>query len=153
MRLEISNNHLRLQLESTRLTSKLIDGKFPDYQRVVPIMSKHPIKAKKDAFKQSLTRASILSNEKYRGVRLVLKPGCIVALAHNPEQEEAEETIEVEYTGEEMEIGFNVNYLIDAINAIKTEDLIMTSTNPDSSCMLLPDGQDNCKYVVMPMRL
>jgi DNA polymerase-3 subunit beta len=86
-------------------------------------------------------------------VRLILKPGCIVALAHNPEQEEAEETIEVEYAGEEMEIGFNVNYLIDAINAIKTAALMMTTTNPDSSCMLLPDGQDNCKYVVMPMRL
>ena len=151
--LEISKNHLRIQVENTRLTSKLIDGKFPDYQRVVPEISTHPVKASKEALKQSLTRASILSNEKYRGVRLILKPGSIVALAHNPEQEEAEETIEVEYAGGEMEIGFNVNYLIDAINAIKTETLIMTTTNPDSSCMLLPEGQDDCKYVVMPMRL
>ena len=152
-KLQIGKNHLRLQMDHMQFTSKLIDGKFPDYQRVVPQISSTPLKANREAFRQSLTRASILSNEKYRGVRLSLSKGNIRALAHNPEQEEAEESLDVEYEGEEMEIGFNVNYLIDAINAIKTENLIMTTKNPDSSCLLLPEDQEQCKYVVMPMRL
>lgn len=152
-KLQIGKNHLRLQLDHMQFTTKLIDGKFPDYQRVVPQVSDTPLKANRELFKQSLTRASILSNEKYRGVRLKLTKGNIQALAHNPEQEEAEESLDVEYEGDEMEIGFNVNYLIDAINAIKTENLIMTTKNPDSSCLLLPEDQEKCKYVVMPMRL
>jgi DNA polymerase-3 subunit beta len=152
-KLQIGKNHVRLQIDHIQFTSKLIDGKFPDYQRVVPEISSTPLKANREAFKQSLTRASILSNEKYRGVRLSLSKGNIRALAHNPEQEEAEESLDVEYEGEDMEIGFNVNYLIDAINAIKTENLIMTTKNPDSSCLLLPEDRRQCKYVVMPMRL
>lgn len=153
LHLQIGNNHLRLQQAQFQFTSKLIDGKFPDYQRVIPQKSDTPVVANRDALRQSLTRASILSNEKYRGVRLLLSKGNIKALAHNPEHEEAEESLEVEYGGEEMEIGFNVNYLLDAINAIKTEKLIMTVQSPDSSCLLLPDSEENCKYVVMPMRL
>lgn len=153
VKLQIGKNHLRLQLEHMQFTTKLIDGKFPDYQRVVPEVSATPLKANRELFKQSLTRASILSNEKYRGVRLKLTSGNIQALAHNPEHEEAEESLDVEYDGNDMEIGFNVNYLIDAINAIKTENLIMTTKDPDSSCLLLPEDQEKCKYVVMPMRL
>jgi DNA polymerase-3 subunit beta len=153
LQLQISKNHIRARIDGTQFTSKLIDGKFPDYERVVPKQNSTPITADKDALKQSLTRASILSNEKYRGVRIILGKNCLKALAHNPEQEEAEEELSVDYSGDEMEIGFNVNYLLDAINAIKTSKVIINTTNPDSSCLLLPENGSDCKYVVMPMRL
>lgn len=152
-RIQISKNHIRIKTDGIQFTSKLIDGKFPDYERVVPSPTQTPIKAERDALRQSLTRASILSNEKYRGVRIILKTDRLKALAHNPEQEEAEEELEVEYSGDEMEIGFNVTYLLDAINAIKSTKVIISTTSPDSSCLLLPDESSNCKYVVMPMRL
>lgn len=149
----IGSNHVRVNVNGLQFTSKLIDGKFPDYERVIPKPTNTPLYANREAFRQSLTRASILSNEKYKGVRIQLKQNSLKALAHNPDQEEAEEELEVKYSGEEMEIGFNVTYLLDAINAIKTEQIVMTTTNPDSSCLLIPENQENCKYVVMPMRL
>ncbi len=151
--IKFSKNHIRVQIGQMQFTSKLIDGKFPDYERVIPKPAEKKILAKKDLLKQSLGRASILSNEKYRGVRIILQENSIKATAHNPEHEEAEEEIEVSYNGDEMEIGFNVTYLLDAINAIKTENVIITIINPDSSCLLIPEGESDCKYVVMPMRL
>lgn len=149
----LTKNHIRIIFEDTQFTCKLIDGKFPDYERVLPRNNNNQIIADRETLKQGLTRASILSNEKYKGVRLSFKKDCIKALAHNPEQEEAEEEIEVSYKGPEMEIGFNVSYLLDALNAIKTENVIMVATDPDSSCLLLPEKQETSKYVVMPMRL
>lgn len=153
VKVQISKNHIKMRIDSILFTSKLIDGRFPDYERVVPKESSNTLKADRGALKQSLTRASILSNEKYKGVRIILKKDSLKAFAHNPEQEEAEEELEVEYSGDEMEIGFNVTYLLDAINAIKTDKVVMTTTSPDSSCLLLPEDKENCKYVVMPMRL
>ena len=153
VKVQISKNHVRMKIENILFTSKLIDGRFPDYERVIPQESSNTLKANRNALRQGLTRASILSNEKYKGVRIILKKDSLKAFAHNPEQEEAEEELEVEYSGDEMEIGFNVTYLLDAINAIKTEKVIMTTTSPDSSCLLLPEDKTNCKYVVMPMRL
>lgn len=150
---QISTNHIRIDLDGIRFTSKLVDGKFPDYTRVIPPENDTPIVANKDLLKQSLTRASILSNEKYRGVRIILEEGKLRALAHNPEQEEAEEEIEVKYSGGELEIGFNVSYLLDALNIIKTEEVFITISDPNSSCLFLPEGATDSKFVVMPMRL
>ena len=153
VRVQISQNHIRVTMDGLQFTSKLVDGRFPDYGRVIPKPTETPVFADRETLRQSLTRASILSNEKYKGVKIILKPGNITALAHNPEQEEAEEELEVEYTGEEIEIGFNVSYLLDALNAIKTEKAVLTITGPNSSCLLLPFKENYCKYVVMPMRL
>ena len=150
---KISANHIQIDLDSIRFTSKLIDGKFPDYNRVIPNASDKPIIADKTLLKQSLTRASILSNEKYRGVRVILEKGKLRALAHNPEQEEAEEEIEIAYDGDEIEIGFNVSYLLDALNIIKTDKVLITISDPNSSCLFLPENTDDRKFVVMPMRL
>jgi DNA polymerase-3 subunit beta len=150
---QISTNHIRVIFPEQVFTSKLIDGKFPDYDRVVPETSNTPVIANREILKQSLTRASILSNEKYRGVRILLEKAKLRALAHNPEQEEAEEEVDVTYDGQDLEIGFNVSYLLDALGIIKTENVRITINNPNSSCLLLPDDNDNCKYVVMPMRL
>lgn len=153
VQVKISNNHIRVMFDDLVFTSKLIDGKFPDYDRVVPEIGKDVVVADREILRQSLTRASILSNEKYRGVRILLEKGKLRALAHNPEQEEAEEEVEVEYDGNEMEIGFNVSYLLDALAIIKTRKVRITVKDPNSSCLLLPEEDDRCKYVVMPMRL
>ena len=96
---------------------------------------------------------AILSNEKYRGIRLIIRSGAVVLQAHNPEQEEAEEELEVSYTGDDIEIGFNVNYLLDAIGAVDSEDVALSVVDSNSSCLIRQPGSDDCKFVVMPMRL
>lgn len=150
---QISRNHIRVDLGDMRFTSKLIDGKFPDYDKVIPAESSAPVLAEREALRQTLVRASILSNEKYRGVRLNMNKNSLRALAHNPDQEEAEEEIGVEYEGPELEIGFNVSYLLDALSIIRTEKVRITITDPNASALILPDDSSPCKYVVMPMRL
>tara|TARA_R110000782_G_scaffold27256_2_gene69104 strand:+ start:3725 stop:4825 length:1101 start_codon:yes stop_codon:yes gene_type:complete len=151
--IQISTNHIRVKNENSCFTSKLIDGRFPDYQRVIPELSETPVLADREELRNSLTRASILSNEKYRGVRIVFDSNSLRALAHNPEQEEAEEELEVDYTGTEIEIGFNVSYLLDTLSIIKSEKVRLSVLDPNSSCLLLPEDDSNCQYVVMPMRL
>jgi DNA polymerase III subunit beta len=146
-------NHIRVQLEGIRLTSKLIDGRFPEYSRVVPNQPKHVIKADRNLFRQALQRTAILSNEKYRGVRLELSPNNVVLQANNPEQEEAVETLEVEYAGDTMEIGFNVNYLLDALAAVDSEQVEFGVSDANSSCLIREPGSERTKFVVMPMRL
>jgi DNA polymerase-3 subunit beta len=153
LELTLGSNHLRAQIANIRFTSKLIDGKFPDYGRVVPDEPKNIIKADRNMFRHALQRAAILSNEKYRGVRLSLAENNITVQANNPEQEEAEETLEVEYTGDEMEIGFNVNYLLDALGAVAEEQVEFGLGDTNSSCVIRAPGSDKNKFVVMPMRL
>src|SRR5580692_6928036 len=113
----IGTNHVRAQIGDVRFTSKLIDGRFPEYSRVIPAAPNAAIRADRDILRQALQRTAILSNEKYRGIRLALKSGLLTVQAHNPEQEEAEDQVEVKYEGEDLEIGFNVNYLLDALGA------------------------------------
>jgi DNA polymerase III subunit beta len=153
VQLALGANHVRVQLDGVRLTSKLIDGRFPEYSRVVPSEPKNVIKADRNLFRQALQRTAILSNEKYRGVRLELSPNTVVLLANNPEQEEAVETLEVEYAGDAMEIGFNVNYLLDALAAVDSEQVEFGVTDANSSCLIREPGGDRTKFVVMPMRL
>ena len=153
VRVQISRNHFRVDLGEMRFTSKLVDGKFPDYEKVIPKEGDAPIVANRELLRQSLTRASILSNEKYRGVRITLSKNTLRALAHNPDQEEAEEEIEVQYTGEEMEVGFNVSYLLEALSIIRSDGVRITVTDPNASALILPEATSRCKYVVMPMRL
>jgi len=153
VQLALGANHIRVQLEGIRLTSKLIDGRFPEYARVVPNQPKNVIKADRNLFRQALQRTAILSNEKYRGVRLELSPNSVILQANNPEQEEAVETLEVEYSGDAMEIGFNVNYLLDALAAVDSEQVEFGVTDSNSSCLIREPGSDHSKFVVMPMRL
>jgi DNA polymerase III subunit beta len=151
--LALGANHIRVQLDGIRLTSKLIDGRFPEYGRVVPKEPPHIIKADRNLFRQALQRTAILSNEKYRGVRLELSLNNVVLQANNPEQEEAVETLEVEYSGETMEIGFNVNYLLDALAAVDSDQVEFGVTNANTGCLIREPGTDRTKLVVMPMRL
>ncbi len=151
--ISISTNHMRISVDGVRFTSKLIDGRFPDYSRVIPQEPNRIVAADRVGLRTALQRAAILSNEKYRGIRLTLKPGLLVLQAHNPEQEEAEEELEVGHTGEAMEIGFNVNYLMEALAAVDGEQVELGFTDGNSSCLIKAPGAVNSRYVVMPMRL
>ena len=151
--LELGPNHVRIQLEGIRFTSKLIDGRFPEYERVIPQESSNELTADREALRGALQRTAILSNEKYRGIRLIIRDSGVVMQAHNPEQEEAEEELEVGYAGEDIEIGFNVNYLLDALGAVDGEEVRMSVLDGNSSCLIRQPGSDECKFVVMPMRL
>jgi DNA polymerase-3 subunit beta len=153
VQISISSNHMRISVEGVRFTSKLIDGRFPDYSRVIPQDPNRIVGADRLALRTALQRAAILSNEKYRGIRLTLKPGLLVMQAHNPEQEEAEEELEVTYVGETMEIGFNVNYLMEALAAVDGEQVELGFTDGNSSCLIKSPGVVASRYVVMPMRL
>jgi DNA polymerase III subunit beta len=149
----IGSNHIRLQIGDIRFTSKLIDGKFPDYGRVIPAAPTKAVVIERDSFRAALQRTAILSNEKYRGVRVSLATNSLKLQAHNPEQEEAQDEVEIDYKGEEMEIGFNVTYLLDALTAIDTETVELGLTDANSSCLIRSPGTTHSRYVVMPMRL
>jgi DNA polymerase-3 subunit beta len=153
LNIELGSNHIRIQLEGIRFTSKLIDGRFPEYDRVIPKESSNELKADRTEFKNALQRTAILSNEKYRGIRLVIRDSGVVLQAHNPEQEEAEEELAVEYAGEDIEIGFNVNYLLDALGAVEGDDVTLSVQDSNSSCLIRQPGNDDFTFVVMPMRL
>jgi DNA polymerase-3 subunit beta len=153
VQIAVGSNHIRVEVGNIRFTSKLIDGRFPDYDRVIPSNESHVLSGDREAIRHSLQRAAILSNEKYRGVRLEFNKGNIRILANNPDQEEAEDEVEVDYSGETMEIGFNVNYLLDALAAVDSETVEIGLVDPNSSCVVRKPGDTNSLYVVMPMRL
>ncbi len=152
-KIQIGSNYIRVTTDGVIFTSKLIDGRFPDYQNVLPDGGDKIIICDKNELKQALSRASILSNEKYRGVRLQFSSGLLRIFAHNPEQEEAEEEVVIDYNGPNLEIGFNVTYLMDAVSACTTENVSLSLSDANSCCMIQPQGTSGCKYVVMPMRL
>jgi len=151
--LAIGSNHIRAVVGDIQFTSKLIDGRFPDYERVIPVDAGNRLRAGRDSLRHALQRAAILSNEKYRGIRLELATGKIKIQANNPDQEEAQDELEVDYDGDSMEIGFNVNYLLDALGAVGSEDVELGFVDSNSSCLIHAPGEDAARYVVMPMRL
>ena len=153
LNVELGANHVRIQLEGIRFTSKLIDGRFPEYDRVIPKDSSNELSADRDVLRGALQRTAILSNEKYRGIRLIIRDSGVVLQAHNPEQEEAEEELDVTYSGDDIEIGFNVNYLLDALGAVDSENVTLSVQDSNSSCLIRDPASDDCKFVVMPMRL
>lgn len=153
VQVQVSANHIKIKLHEYIFTSKLIDGRFPDYERVIPKNSDKHVLADKETLRQALVRTSILSNEKYRGIRIRLSNGLLQAQANNPEMEEAEEEIEVDYNGSELEIGFNVSYLLDALAAITENTVTLDLGDSNSSCVIRPNREDSCTYVIMPMRL
>ena len=149
----LGSNHIRVKFDDVCFTSKLIDGNFPEYQRVIPANPENKLKVNTEKLKGALSRAAILSNEKYRGIRLILKKNDLVIQAHNPEQEQAEEKMDVDYDGSDIEIGFNVNYLIDALNAVDSEDVHVLLMDNNSSCLIQDTNNSSYRFVVMPMRL
>jgi len=149
----LSQNHIRVEAGALVFTSKLIDGKFPDYNRVIPVDGNKTLKVNRESLKRSMNRIAILSNEKYRGIRLTLAPGNLAIQANNPDQEEAEEELSVDYDEAEIEIGFNVTYLIDVLNVLQSEDVDIKLKDANSSCIISDSEDSSSLYVVMPMRL
>jgi DNA polymerase-3 subunit beta len=153
IQLDIGSNHIRATLNGIRFTSKLIDGRFPDYERVIPAGKGATLTASRATLRQALQRVGILSNERYRGVRLEVSKDNLVIQANNPDQEEAREELEVQFSGDNVEIGFNVTYLLDAIDAVETDDVEIDLVDANSSCLIRPSTPSGARFVVMPMRL
>ena len=151
--IDISSNHIRIKMGDTIFISKLIDGKFPDYQRVIPTNTDKEVVADKITLWHALQRTSILSNEKYRGIRFQFMPNQLRLIAHNPEQEEAEEELEIQYDDEELIIGFNVSYLIEVLNVIEADKVKLLLSNSGNSCLIIDNNSDKNRFVIMPMRL
>ncbi|MCK4708916.1 MAG: DNA polymerase III subunit beta, partial [Gammaproteobacteria bacterium] len=149
----IGNNHIRVKIDNLIFTSKLIDGRFPDYNRVIPERGANLLTIDRNEFKQALIRASILSNEKYRGIRLILSNSMIKLQSHNPDHEEADVELEAEYNGDDIEIGFNVNYMLDVLNVSSSEQVHISLQDSNSSCLVQFPDDEQSKYVIMPMRL
>ncbi|NRA23276.1 MAG: DNA polymerase III subunit beta [Oleispira sp.] len=151
--IQFGANHVRIQDGEFTFTSKLVDGRFPDYRRVLPRGGDKLVTANREWLRSAFQRVSILSNEKFRGVRLNLSNGFLKISANNPEQEQAEEVVEVGYQGDDLEIGFNVSYVLDVLNTLKTEDVQFTLADSNSSALIVGAGDDEAMYVVMRMRL
>ena len=151
--LSFSANHMRATSGKTIIISKLIDATYPDYTRAIPGSGDKVVVGERLALREALTRTAILSNEMYKNVRLILAEGRVEMHANNPLQEEAEETVNVDYTGGALEIGFNVNYLIEALSVMGGSDVNLAFTDSNSACLLTdPDDIDSC-YVISPMML
>ena len=151
--ISIGSNHIRIADQDFNFTSKLVDGRFPDYRRVMPRNGDKFVIARRDVLKDAFMRVSILSNERFRGVRLNLSSGELHISANNPEQEQAEEAVDVNYQGESLELGFNVSYILDVLNNLKCEEVQFTFIDATSSALIEAVGRTDLTYVVMPMRL
>jgi len=151
--LQLSPTQARFVFGGIDLVSKVIDGKFPDYGRVIPSSYKKHIVVPRPVLLQALQRAAILSNEKFRGVRWVLTANSLKVICTNSEQEEAEEELEVEYAGEALDVGFNISYLVDVLANLEAEHVDCALGDANSSMLLTVPGNKAFKYVVMPMRI
>ena len=153
LELELGKGHIRVKRDDVTFTSKLIDGKFPDYEAVIPIGADKEVRVDREALRASLQRASILSNEKYRGVRVEVAPDLLKISAHNPEQEEAQEEVEATTSVDALAIGFNVNYLLDALSALRDEFVVLQLRDANSSALVRGADNLHARHVVMPLRL
>ncbi len=153
LNITLASNQVRFAFGSVVLVSKLIDGKFPDYERVVPATLKNHMTVARQTLMQAMSRAAILTNEKFRGVRVVLSENSLKLIAANAEQEEAQEEIEVNYTGDPIDVGFNVGYLLDVLNNVHTDEIQWSFNDANSSALITVPGNSRFKYVVMPMRI
>jgi DNA polymerase III subunit beta len=149
----IGVSHMALTVGHQRLVTRLVDARYPDYERVLPRDTRASLQASRELLRQIFNRTAILSNEKFRGIRLHLEAGLLKVSAQNPELEMAEEEVEVGYEGEPLEVGFNVTYLLDALGAIDAETVTIEFTDANSSCLIRASEGSADRYVVMPMRL
>lgn len=151
--MRIGQNAIRLESDTFTFVSRLIEGKFPDYRRVIPQGGNKKAVVDRDMLKQALTRAAILTNEKYHAVRLHFDTSGLLITATNTEQEEAKEEIAMHYEGDALEMGFNVNYLLDVLSAVPPGEVVFTLSSPDNSVLIHSDGLGQAQFVIMPMSL
>ena len=153
LEIALTPTQVQFRFGAIEFVSKLIDGKFPDYERVIPQGHTKSLKLPRDVLLHSLQRVAILTNEKFRGVRLVLSAGSLKILSTNAEQEEAQEELEIDYQGDGLDIGFNVTYLLDVLNNLSADSIEIRLADVNSSALFLLPGNERFKYVVMPMRI
>ena len=151
--IEINANQVNFAFANIRLISKVIDGKFPDYHRVIPTGHQNSFSINRAMILTAMLRASILSNEKYRGIRMVITQNNLKLISTNTEQEEAEEELDIDYAKDGLDIGFNVTYLIDVLNNVNDETITFSFADANSSCLITVPTDIDYKYVVMPMRI
>jgi DNA polymerase-3 subunit beta len=151
--LKFTGNHMQVECGNVRLVTKLIDATFPDYLRAIPSSGDKIVLVRRRILKEALSRTSILSNELYRNVRLILNEGKVEIYANNSQQEEAEEAVNLEYKGGRLEIGFNVGYLIDALSVMEGDTVRITFSEPEIACVLEDIDESGSLYVVSPMVL
>ena len=149
----IGPTYIGVNTDNLCFSSKLIDGKYPDYEKVFPSGEPLPLLIGKETLQSALSRASVLSNEKYRGVRFELSKSSLRLTANNPEQESAEEVLDVDYDGADLEVGFNIGYLIDVLSVLEEESVKFEFYGEDSSCVIKEPSSEEEVYVIMPMRL
>ncbi len=149
----MGSNQVRFAFGGIEIVSKIVEGKFPDYQKVIPTQHKNQVSIDRTTLAQSLNRAAILSNEKIRGVRLVFTKNALSIICTNNEQEEAEEGLTIDYDGDPIDIGFNISYLLDVLNHVDSDSVSVTMGDSNSSALIQMPGRDDFKYVVMPMRI
>lgn len=153
VQIELASNQVNFSFANLKLISKVIDGKFPDYNRVIPVGHQNTFSVERLNVLLAMQRASILSNEKYRGIRMVLSNNNLKLISTNSDQEEAEEELEINYSGDALDIGFNVTYLIDVLNNTNSDQANFSFADANSSCLITIPNNPNYKYVVMPMRI
>lgn len=153
LKIMLGQGFLRVDRDHIVMTTKLIDGKFPEYEAVIPFKSEQPMKVNRDALIHALQRVAILSNEKYRGVRMELQPDALRIAAHNPQQEEASEELSAEHSHDGLKVGFNVNYLLDALGSISCETVAISLKDSNSSCLITDPDSDSVRQVIMPLKL
>ncbi|WP_229617869.1 DNA polymerase III subunit beta [Vibrio parahaemolyticus] len=151
--LQIGSSNVRAEVNNFIFTSKLVDGRFPDYRRVLPQHTNKTLIASCDELRQAFSRAAILSNEKFRGVRVNLAGSEMRITANNPEQEEAEEMLDVTFEGDPIEIGVNVSYVLDVLNTLRCEKVQVSMSDANASALIENADDDSAVYVVMPIRL
>ncbi|MBZ0106588.1 MAG: DNA polymerase III subunit beta [Sulfuricella denitrificans] len=153
VKISVGKNLVTFSFGNINLVSKVIEGKFPDYNKVIPSQYENHVLINRLTLLHAMQRASILSNEKFRGVRMVLTQNSMRVVCNNTEQEEAEEELEISYSKEPLDIGFNVTYLLDVLNNITSQEVDCSFGDANSSCLITVPGDDRFKYVVMPMRI
>jgi DNA polymerase-3 subunit beta len=153
LELQFANNQARFRFDHMEFVSKLVEGKFPDYNRVIPKGHKNAVVLDRAPLLASLQRTAILTSEKFKGVRLNLEPGVLRVASSNAEQEEAVDELEIDYSGENIEIGFNVTYLMDVLGNMEQDMVRIDLADSNSSALITLPDNEQFKYVVMPMRI
>lgn len=149
----MGKNHINFVCDSTHLTSKLIDGNFPDYHSVIPLEMEKRLVVDKNLLKAALNRTAILSNEQYKGVKFNIQDSVLKIIGHNPEHEQAEEILDIESNIDDIQTGFNVAYVLDALNAIEGDTILLNFKDALSSCLIKHPEDNSCRLVVMPIRI
>ena len=149
--IELGQTSIAVKISGTTFISKLIEGKFPDYEQVIPSGDSSQLVINRKTFSECLSRVSVLSSEKYKGVRILTSENSMNVSANNPEKEQGEENISCDYKGEQIDIAFNVNYLQEILSTLDSENIEINFFGSDKSCLITDPNSTDLKYVVMPL--